>query len=425
METTRSADRIDLRAVPSAPAGESTRDAEEERLAAVRRYDTLETPPNDTLDLVTGLAARALGRPIAQLSIVERHRIRYVSSVGLELGTVERHPGLCESGIHHDQPWIVEDARTDPRTCAHPLVAGDPGLGAYAGVPLTTPDGHNIGMLSVLDLEPRQVTDDEISTLQDLASLVMNELELQLATRTIVFRERGLRRDSAEVAHTLQQIALPSFLPQVPGLRIVAEYLPATDAQVGGDWYDAFDLDDTRVAVTIGDVAGHGMAAAAVMGQLRNAIRAYAYHGLGVGETLLELDDLLRHIAPELFATVAHLVIDTTTGEYRAANAGHLPPLLVSTSSCRAIQWQAAPPVGTGFATHYPETTGVLRTGERLLLYTDGLVERRGETLDVGIARLCQAVHGTDGHDVLDAALSLNDERDLSDDAALLILTRG
>lgn len=156
------------------------------RLAAVRRYDVLDTPPDGAFDRITALAARHFDVPIAIVSIVDSDRIWFKSHHGLEIEQIGRDPGLCASAIFHDRPWIVEDAAVDPRTLANPLVAGEFGLRFYAGAPLTTRDGFNLGTLCVIDCEPRRLSSQESETLSDMAAIVMDELELRLATRRML-----------------------------------------------------------------------------------------------------------------------------------------------------------------------------------------------------------------------------------------------
>ncbi len=157
-----------------------------ERIAAINRYDILDTPPDGAFDRITSLAARVFGVPIAIVSVVDRDRIWFKSHHGLDLEQVDRAPGLCASAILHDGPWIVNDAPTDPRALANPLVAGQFGLKFYAGVPLKVAGGYNLGTLCILDFEPREMTDDETSTLQDLGEMVIGELELRLSSRHAV-----------------------------------------------------------------------------------------------------------------------------------------------------------------------------------------------------------------------------------------------
>jgi GAF domain-containing protein len=156
---------------------------EAERLTAVRRYDILDTPPDGAFDRVTRLAASILGVPIAIISIVDQDRIWFKSKVGLDVGQVERAPGLCASAILQDEPWIIEDARRDPRSLANPLVAGDFGLQFYAGAPLRTHDGFNLGTMCVIDRRPRSFLHGDQLILEDLAAIVVDQLELRLSAR--------------------------------------------------------------------------------------------------------------------------------------------------------------------------------------------------------------------------------------------------
>lgn len=157
--------------------------AEEARMLAVARYRLPEAPVDGAFDRVTAIAARVFSVPVALVTVVDHDRIWFTSHHGLEIDHIDRNPGLCASAIMDDVPWVVEDARFDPRTLANPLVAGDFGLQFYAGVPLRTRDGHNLGTLCVLDFEPRQASEEELATLGDLAAMVMSEMELRLESR--------------------------------------------------------------------------------------------------------------------------------------------------------------------------------------------------------------------------------------------------
>ncbi len=157
---------------------------EEDRLAAVRRYGVLDTPPDGAFDRITRLASLVLGMPIAIVSLVDHDRIWFKSTQGLDgVEQIGREPGLCASAILADEPWVIEDAKADPRALANPLVAGEFGLRFYAGSALRTHDGYNLGTLCVIDKEPRQLTEHQIHVLDDLAALVVDELELKLAAR--------------------------------------------------------------------------------------------------------------------------------------------------------------------------------------------------------------------------------------------------
>jgi len=159
---------------------------EAQRLAAVRRYDILDTPPDGSFDRITAIAARQFSVPISIISLVDHDRIWFKSHHGLDVEQIDRGPGLCASAILQIDPWVLTDAKNDPRSLANPLVAGDFGLRFYVGVPLRTHDGFNLGTLCVIDREPRPVTDDQIAHLKDLASVVMDQMELRLSARQAI-----------------------------------------------------------------------------------------------------------------------------------------------------------------------------------------------------------------------------------------------
>lgn len=165
------------KSLPLIPANEA------ERLEAVRRYNLLDTPPDGAFDRITALAARLFAVPVAIVSVVDTDRIWFKSHHGTDVEQIARDPGLCASAILQEDAWVVSDARADPRTLANPLVAGEFGLQFYAGVPLHTREGHNLGTLCILDREPRDFTDEDVRTLEDLAAIVMNDLELRLESQ--------------------------------------------------------------------------------------------------------------------------------------------------------------------------------------------------------------------------------------------------
>ncbi|MDP9057566.1 MAG: GAF domain-containing protein [Pseudomonadota bacterium] len=159
---------------------------ETQRLAAVRRYDILDTPPDGAFDRITALAARRFGVPISIISIVDEDRIWFKSHHGVPVEQIGRDPGLCASAILSNDPHILADASVDARSLSNPLVAGDFGLRFYAGVPLTTSDGHNLGTLCIIDKEARPIEQSQIEDLKDLAAIVMDQIEMQLSARRAV-----------------------------------------------------------------------------------------------------------------------------------------------------------------------------------------------------------------------------------------------
>ncbi|MGI8706314.1 MAG: sensor histidine kinase [Sphingomicrobium sp.] len=168
---------------------------ERDRLAAVARYEILDTPPDGAFDRITAIAARRFKVPISIISVVDHDRIWFKSHHGVEVKEIGRDPGLCASAILSGEAYVLTDASVDPRSLTNPLVAGEFGLRFYAGVPLTTHDGYNLGTLCVIDKAPRPASEEQIADLKDLASLVIDQLELRLAARRAVAKADLLARE--------------------------------------------------------------------------------------------------------------------------------------------------------------------------------------------------------------------------------------
>ncbi|TXD35858.1 GAF domain-containing protein [Lujinxingia vulgaris] len=159
---------------------------EDERLAALRRFAILDTPPDGAFDRIVQLAARVFDAPIALVSLVDEDRVWFKARHGLDVEKVGRDPGLCASVVFSDDAYMIEDAIEDPRSLAHPLVAGEFGLRFYAAAPLLTRQGHRLGALAVMGFEPREFGEGDRETLHDLAALVMEQMELRLTTRELL-----------------------------------------------------------------------------------------------------------------------------------------------------------------------------------------------------------------------------------------------
>ncbi|MEV7115986.1 ATP-binding SpoIIE family protein phosphatase [Streptomyces anulatus] len=239
-------------------------------------------------------------------------------------------------------------------------------------------------------------------------------------------RLRTSERRHRETAVTLQRSLLPQELEQPDDLRIAATYQPGgTDAAVGGDWYDVITLGAGRTALVIGDVMGRGVRAAAVMGQLRTAVRAYARLDLPPHEVIQLLDVLAAEIDASQIATCVYAVHDPNEGHLVYASAGHLPILVCDEDGTvhRAAD-PTGPPLGTGGWVHTSGTIA-LPPGSTAVLYTDGLVERRSEDIDEGVASLARALSGAKGSpqvvcDRLIRSLGVTAEHD--DDVAVLVV---
>jgi serine phosphatase RsbU (regulator of sigma subunit)/anti-sigma regulatory factor (Ser/Thr protein kinase) len=264
----------------------------------------------------------------------------------------------------------------------HPLLR-ESGLQSLAAAPLTLDHGM-VGALQVGSLTRRDFSPQEVS----LLSLLADRVALAVRHARRYEHERG-------IVETLQRSLLPPSLPLAPGFTMAARYLPAeTDARVGGDWYDVIVLEDGGIAMAIGDVSGHGIRAAALMGQLRNALRAYALEGYTPSVAAGRLDSLVRQLESSWFATLAYAVIEPDGKTLTLANAGHPAPLLVAPEGeARFLEAGRGSPLGTaGSPDAFEEATHELPAGSRLFFYTDGLVERRGTPLLDSLDQLREVV---------------------------------
>lgn len=209
---------------------------------------------------------------------------------------------------------------------------------------------------------------------------------------------------------------------ELSGLRAVVRYLPATRGRVGGDWYITAEMPAGQVLLAIGDVAGHGLAAAAGMARLRGALAGLAITGAAPDRLVSWLNDLVRHVGPEHTASVAAGYFDPVTRKLTWAQAGHLPLVLVRDGWAQLLDTPEGVLLGAGTGC-YSATSAQLNDGDLLLLYSDGLVERRGQSLDDGLAGLTAAAHGNgDPEQTVTAILDALRSAEPEDDTCLVAL---
>jgi serine phosphatase RsbU (regulator of sigma subunit)/anti-sigma regulatory factor (Ser/Thr protein kinase) len=239
--------------------------------------------------------------------------------------------------------------------------------------------GRAEGVLVTSWKEETTLTQEERSFVQTLANLCAQALE----------RARHFESERT-IAETLQRSVLPVSLPQVDGIRIAARYLPGTtEVEVGGDWFDAIQLPNGRLGLVVGDVVGKGVRSAATMAQLRNALRAFALDQMKPSSTIARLNRLMEEVSESSFATVVYLVIDPEAGVCRFTSAGHPPPLAVyPNGSAEYLEGGRGLPLGTVSEPSYTQDTIEVPIGSTLILYTDGLIERRDQTIDEGLDQL-------------------------------------
>jgi len=296
----------------------------------------------------------------------------------------------------------------------HNPILREKGIHSLLGVPLIV-EGELIGVLHVGSITPRTFGQKDVAVLQLAAARAAPAIE-----RAGLVAE--LEREH-EVAVLLQRSLLPRQLPRIAGVSVAARYLAAR-AEVGGDWYDIIELPRGLLGIAIGDVVGHGIQAAALMGQMRTALRAYAQEGHGAGRTLELVDRYVQSTGIGSMATAAYGVFDPDTGVLRFANAGHVPPVIVSGDRTRLLEVPPCAPLGAYPYGNCHEHELRLESDEMLVMYTDGLVERRGEPLNDGLDELLKALAGMGSAEeaCLAAITSLGVEDGPRDDIAIVAL---
>jgi serine phosphatase RsbU (regulator of sigma subunit) len=256
-----------------------------------------------------------------------------------------------------------------------------------------------------------------LSRRRDHAETLARELEVAAAENA------RLLADQRTVASTLQHSLLPERLPDVAGLELAVRYLAGVEGvDIGGDWYDVLPLDDDRLLFVIGDVSGRGLRAATIMASLRYAIHAYAAQGDEPAVILEKLSRLLDIERDGAFATVVCGTIDTVAHQITVASAGHLPPLVLADGTAEFLEVKTGLPIGVDATVPYETATMTLPARATVLVYTDGLIERRHESLDVGLDRLRTAALAVDGsvEHLLGQVVDDLAEAESDDDTAIL-----
>jgi serine phosphatase RsbU (regulator of sigma subunit) len=307
---------------------------------------------------------------------------------------------------------IDDDVRA--RMAAYPELATSLGATQERIVVPITAQAQILGILTLGDTGLARFEEDDLTVAIELATRAGTALEH--ATRF------AAERTMVEV---LQRAVLPTSLPAAEAYGLEARYLPSSvQAKVGGDWYDAFRLRDGRIGLCVGDVVGHGIEAAACMGQLRNALRAYALDGQSPAEVVGALNAFTIDTQTTDFATLTYATYDPTTGEVAWTSAGHPPPLCRRPDRVETLTAGHGLPIGVVRDTEYATSRTVLAHGDLLVVFTDGLVETRHTTLDAGLARLADILEARRGAPVADAVdhLVQGTGADRADDICVIAL---
>lgn len=372
--------------------------------------------PQALLDVLVERVKEALQADTAAILLLDSPSGRLVATAASGLEEEVRQgvriplgKGFAGRIAAQGRPVIINEV--DHTKVVNPILLAK-GIRSLVGAPLLA-EGTVIGVLHVGTLRPRAFTSHDVDLLQlaaDRAALAVQSLSVQL--------------DRAATT-ALQRSLIPSALPAVGGLEMAARYVPG-HGHVGGDWYDVFTLPSGEVCAVIGDVAGAGLKAAVIMGRIRSALRAYALETTDPADVLDRLDRKIRHFEPDALATVICAMFSPSMDEVRISSAGHPPPIIACPGQ-PAAPADIAPDllIGVGSQKHRQVSTLRFQPGATLCLYTDGLIERRRQPIDEGIARLCAAVTPTDPEIACASVMAaMADDSPHNDDVAVLMLHR-
>jgi serine phosphatase RsbU (regulator of sigma subunit) len=379
--------------------------------------------------VLTRLAA-TFGAFGAVLALVDDNRLCISTDARRDMREVEALHGLrldqpipLSEAIRTGKPQFITDREDFTRRWPHAPLLRFLQLGsdyAISITPLSEPGDQPLGAWSMLYPRGYLLSLDEqtlVGTLARLAGQALKRIRLQQA--------------HIEQATALQQTMLPTLPEHLPGLEVAARYQPSRDGlDIGGDWYDAFMMPDGAIALEIGDVQGHDVDAAALMGQVRLSLRAIAAQEPDPGTVLTRTNELLVTTAPARFASCTLLHMDPHNGQVTGSSAGHVPLLCAHRDGSHEVrELPGGPVLGVLPSTEYREETFTLDDDSALVMVTDGVVEGPGLTLEAGLERAgalaAQAVHdGLNAEETADRVLDAAIAVDQLDDVAVLVIRR-
>jgi phosphoserine phosphatase RsbU/P len=307
------------------------------------------------------------------------------------------------------QPVILD--QVDHSTVLNPILWAK-GIRTLMGVPLIA-GGTVIGVLHVGSLTAREFTSEDLELLRLAADRAATAVRSLMA------------QDDRAAAAALQRSLLPSALPVTDGAQMAVRYVPG-EGTIGGDWYDVFTLPSGQLCVVIGDVTGSGLRAAVIMGRMRSALRAYALDTSDPARVLSRLDRKMQHFEPGALATVAYAVFDPGLDRVHICSAGHYPPVIAAAG--QPAELADVPPgllIGAAPGARRRVASIDISPGTLLCFYTDGLIERRGHSIEDRLALLCQTVTAQPPDAACSAVMAaLVGSEPARDDIALLMLWR-
>jgi hypothetical protein len=383
--------------------------AERTRLDALRALGLLDTPPEERFDRVVRLAQRIFDVPIVAVNLIGENCVFTKSAVGTEAGCeTPRELAFCPEVLKTGDPLIVTDARTDARFAHNPSVTAPGGIRFYAGAPLAAPSGEVVGVLCLVDRQPRWLSQADHALLADLATWVEYELAADA---------------DAMQARAIQSRLLPSKAPTMHGYDIAGRCQPAQN--VGGDYYDWHMLDDTLLQVAVADVMGKGLSAAVIAAGIRTALRVTSrYNPLteSVRRTAASLQDDFNETAT--FATLFVARLRPQRGHLEYVDAGHGLALIVSADEPIRHLASRDLPLGADARATWESHEDYLEPGDTLIVVSDGLLDAYPDPMDAVRAAQNLVATASSADEMADRILAVGADHAFDDDLTALIVRR-
>jgi sigma-B regulation protein RsbU (phosphoserine phosphatase) len=404
-------------ASPVVEAGAVRADERLRRLEAVTDAALSRLAASDLLDELLDRVRDLLGVDTAAILLLDVHSRQLVATAAKGLEEEVRQGfrisvgrGFAGRVAETRRPVMITDVTA--ADVVNPILI-DKGLRSLLGVPMFAGEDV-VGVLHVGSFTPREFTADDVHLLQLVADRA-----------SLAGQIRSSKIDQA-AGLALQRSLLPARLPAVPGVEMAARYVPGHEFGIGGDWYDVFTLPSGWLGLVIGDVSGHGLASAVVMGRIRSALRAYALISDDPAEVLTLLNRKMHHFEAGSLTTALYAMVSPDRTTILLSLAGHLPPVLATPGGGTTIPaLPVDPPLGIGQPHHARRTSRLEFPAEAVLVcYTDGLVERRGYLIDDGIAHLVATVQPDSAETVCGKVMAATGAERPTDDIALLVLRR-
>lgn len=401
---------------------------ERQRQAELVALKILDTPPEERFDRIVRLAKAIFRVPIAYIALVDRDRQWFKAKEGLTAAQTGRAESFCGHAIMQDRVMIVSDAREDERFRDNPMVTGDPFVRFYAGQPLKSAGGQNVGTLCIVSSEPRTLSDQEQWTLRELAALAERELNLTdtIATQLQLLKARQALADELAQASSYVKSLLPT--PLAGDISSAHEFV--SSSQLGGDLFGYHWLSDDQLAMYLIDVCGHGVGAALLSVSVQHAIRSETLLKARPDQPHKVLTALNRAFPMEehdgRFFTIWYGVYDRRDRIVRYASAGHPPSILINAAGEVSRLGCANLIAGVDSDTVYDLYEHAIPAGARLYMLSDGVFEAEmtnGQLLGLdGLTRLLLSSPGDDSwpHYVYEQVCCEHGSRQLDDDFSLV-----